>query len=143
MKPKNTKSQIEKRNLMKSPTRMENLTKQLLKMKQDIMDSSKKEIKKRVSGDVIQASGDEGDLSLAASDNDIRVSQLSTKHASLGRINDALTKIEDGTYGACDNCGEDIPLGRLKVMPFATHCVGCLEKVEQQERIEFAAVRED
>lgn len=142
MKPKNTKAETE-RKLMTSPTRMDELSQQLHKMRNDIMDFSKEELKKRANGDLLQASGDEGDLSQAAADNDIRISQLSTKHSTLTRINEAIAKIDDGTYGMCNDCGENIPLGRLKVQPFATLCVACLEQVEQRQRVESAAVRDE
>ncbi len=37
----------------------------------------------------------------------------------------ALERIADGSYGVCDRCQQDIPLGRLIVMPEATHCAVC------------------
>ncbi len=37
----------------------------------------------------------------------------------------ALQKIEDGTYGKCENCGQDIPAERLEAVPAATLCVAC------------------
>ena len=41
------------------------------------------------------------------------------------QIDLALERIEDGTYGICDNCGDDIPLGRLQALPEATRCLNC------------------
>ena len=40
-------------------------------------------------------------------------------------ILDALEKIEAGTYGKCENCGQDIPAERLEAVPAATLCVTC------------------
>ena len=40
-------------------------------------------------------------------------------------ILDALEKIEAGTYGKCENCGQDIPAERLEAVPAATLCVAC------------------
>lgn len=37
----------------------------------------------------------------------------------------ALSRIENGTYGMCANCGTDIPAERLEVQPIATRCVAC------------------
>jgi DnaK suppressor protein len=45
--------------------------------------------------------------------------------ARLPRIERALRRIEEGAYGRCIRCGEDIPLGRLEAMPEVAHCVGC------------------
>lgn len=41
------------------------------------------------------------------------------------RIVDALQRLDDGSYGVCDSCGEDIPYGRLLVMPEARTCATC------------------
>ena len=43
----------------------------------------------------------------------------------LERIERALTKLDDGTYGICDACGGQISGGRLRAMPDAVLCVGC------------------
>ena len=46
-------------------------------------------------------------------------------------IDVALGRINDGTYGRCDDCGGEIPKGRLDVLPFALRCVQCEEKREK------------
>jgi DnaK suppressor protein len=43
----------------------------------------------------------------------------------LERVERALTKLDDGTYGICDVCGAPIPPGRLKAMPDGVLCVSC------------------
>lgn len=43
----------------------------------------------------------------------------------LDNVNNALKKIEDGTYGLCDLCGKEILKGRLDIMPSATMCTTC------------------
>ncbi|WP_299726368.1 TraR/DksA family transcriptional regulator [uncultured Endozoicomonas sp.] len=45
----------------------------------------------------------------------------------LRKINKALDRINEGEYGYCDGCGQEIPGQRLKVMPYADYCVGCAE----------------
>lgn len=44
---------------------------------------------------------------------------------NLVRINEALTRLEKGTYGQCANCDKPIPLARLEAMPEATICIDC------------------
>jgi len=46
---------------------------------------------------------------------------------TLNRINAALLRIEQGTYGICEKCGAEIPAKRLEVIPFATTCVDCAD----------------
>jgi DnaK suppressor protein len=48
----------------------------------------------------------------------------------LFQIDRALGKLEEGTYGQCENCGEIIGFGRLKASPFATLCISCKEEQE-------------
>jgi len=45
--------------------------------------------------------------------------------STLARSERALAKLDEGTYGVCDACGEPIPRGRLEAMPDSTLCVGC------------------
>ena len=44
-------------------------------------------------------------------------------------INNALKRIDSGNYFSCSTCGDDIPAARLELLPFATHCVNCEEKL--------------
>lgn len=41
------------------------------------------------------------------------------------KINEAITRVNQGTYGICVTCGDQIPLGRLAAVPWAKHCVLC------------------
>src|SRR5215813_4201824 len=47
----------------------------------------------------------------------------------------ALRKIEDGSFGACERCGEPIAEKRLDALPFARYCIDCQRVVEQEERM--------
>jgi DnaK suppressor protein len=57
---------------------------------------------------------------------------LEMKAETLLRIDDALRRLAAGTYGACDECGREIPEARLKAMPFATLCRDDQEREEQR-----------
>lgn len=43
----------------------------------------------------------------------------------LAKVEEALTRIEEGTYGVCDVCGESIPVARLEALPYTKMCVNC------------------
>lgn len=61
-----------------------------------------------------------------AVENDEVLEQLDqTERDELASIRAALARIESGTYATCSSCGDDIPGGRLEVLPFTTLCVGC------------------
>jgi len=53
----------------------------------------------------------------------------------LRAIDDALERIQEGTFGECEDCGEKIPVGRLEVMPFATTCRDCQTLRERHARL--------
>lgn len=47
----------------------------------------------------------------------------------------ALGKLDDGSFGNCERCGEAIADKRLDALPFARHCIGCQRVVEEEERM--------
>ena len=57
----------------------------------------------------------------------------------LNQIEEALKKIKASTYGICDMCGVNIPIGRLKEKPFAKFCTECrtVYEQEQQKRVAY------
>lgn len=50
----------------------------------------------------------------------------------LREVDEALDRIEEGTYGICDNCEKTIALKRLQIKPFAKYCVQCQNLIEKQ-----------
>ena len=91
-------------------------------------------------GEVCDA-GDEGEAMLQ---DEVRFALLSMKAETVVRIDRALERLDDGRYGACDDCGEDIAESRLWAMPFAERCRGCeelREDEEQQQRLRRARAR--
>ena len=51
------------------------------------------------------------------------------------KIRQALQRIDDGTYGICEECGEDISLARLKARPVTRLCINCKAKQEADEHL--------
>lgn len=62
---------------------------------------------------------------------------------AVAAIDRALAKIENGTYGKCDNCGREIPLERLEAVPSTVCCKKCKEAEEKNTRPEARPVEED
>ncbi len=52
----------------------------------------------------------------------------------LKKVNEALDRMKNQTYGICEQCGEDIPYKRLKARPVTTFCIECKTLQEQKER---------
>jgi RNA polymerase-binding protein DksA len=53
-----------------------------------------------------------------------------TQEDMLNAINDALDRIEAGTYGRCVECGQEITLARLNAIPYTPYCIACERAVE-------------
>ena len=83
-------------------------------------------------GDLIDQAGEERDreLSLLLSGRD---------KEKLMAIHEALEKLNEGSYGTCEECGERIGPGRLKVMPLAKLCVSCQAKFEKEVSLQRKA----
>lgn len=52
----------------------------------------------------------------------------------IAKIREALDRIEDGSYGICDSCGEDISVERLRARPVTTLCIECKTQQEAKEK---------
>jgi DnaK suppressor protein len=119
--------------------RNESLRKLLIQKRQEILQESKTEIKKYVAGEkrqLVETVLDEGDLSVVDLAEDINLKQLSTHRDTLQKIDIALRKFDEGTYGTCDDCGDEISVERLMIMPFAIACRDCQEEREMREKVE-------
>ena len=68
---------------------------------------------------------------------DIEFALIQMKSETLNKVNDALVRLEQGIYGNCFECGEEIAEKRLRALPFAVRCKDCEEArevAEQRER---------
>jgi RNA polymerase-binding transcription factor DksA len=58
-------------------------------------------------------------------ENSVQAALEAGDSARLADVNDALQRIEDGTYGRCQRCGSTIPSARLEALPHARFCISC------------------
>jgi DnaK suppressor protein len=54
----------------------------------------------------------------------------------ISRVEGALSRLENGTFGVCERCREPIAAGRLEALPFAQYCISCQEIVDQEQHVE-------
>ena len=76
---------------------------------------------------------DESDLSSATLEQAMRVQLRSREALFLKKIDEALLKIQSGTFGTCECCEEEIEVSRLEVRPTANLCISCKESEEVRE----------
>ncbi len=79
---------------------------------------------------------DSGDQALLDLEREMGISLQEKRNRERQMIDEALVRLEEGTYGICVECGTEISEKRLAVMPFARLCVECQEKIELLEKIE-------
>ena len=65
---------------------------------------------------------------------DIEFALIQMKSETLNKINDAIARLEQGDYGYCFDCGEEIAEKRLRALPFAVRCKDCEEAREVAEQ---------
>ncbi len=73
---------------------------------------------------------DAGESSEADIQEDIEFALIQMKAETLSKINEALSRLEEGAYGFCFECGEEISKQRLRALPFAVRCKDCEEARE-------------
>lgn len=79
---------------------------------------------------------DPGESSEAGIQEDIEFALIQMKAETLNKINEALGRLDDGAYGNCFECGEEIAQQRLRALPFAVRCRECEEARETAQRRE-------
>ena len=112
---------------------MKTIKEMLLKKREDLV----LEISRRSKASTESSVQDIGDILDSVSEERTRELDLiltDREKRKLAQIDDALYRIEENTYGLCEECGVKIPKARLKVLPFAIFCVECQEKNEREEK---------
>jgi DnaK suppressor protein len=111
----------------------------LLELKDVLLDSmsgvAKDTLRSRAEGSEGNAFGmHQADAGSDAYDRDFALSLLSSEQNSLYEIDEALKRIEDGSYGVCEISGKPIPHVRLEALPFTRYTVECQAELEKQNR---------
>ena len=118
-----------------------------LELKQ-MLEGRRRELKAEVQGKMrdVRTTGEDTKLSevfdaVESSEADIQeeieLALIQMKSETLSKVDDALGRLEQGTYGNCFECSEEIAEKRLRALPFAVRCKNCeaaKEAVEQRQR---------
>lgn len=84
---------------------------------------------------------DFGEIADTDVQDEIQFTLLEMKAEILGKVNEALARLEDGRYGHCHECGDEIAAARLRALPFAVRCRDCEAERELDAMREQAAAR--
>ena len=83
------------------------------------------ELHQQKTGDVLDAAAD-------TVQDELNSQLVEVESRELHAIDDAIARIEAGTFGNCEECERPIPLERLKAVPYATECIECRRKAETE-----------
>jgi RNA polymerase-binding protein DksA len=112
------------------PEEIRGLRKLLLARKAELMDSyanleDDARIKGKDAGDLSAAPNHPADLGTDRFETSLSLALLENESAALREIDLALERMDEGTYGACDDCGDPIGKARLRALPQARLCLAC------------------
>ena len=77
---------------------------------------------------------DPNDRATMESDRSFELRIRGRERKLMDKVDEALIRIEDGSFGICAGCGEDITITRLQARPVAKYCIDCKTRQEQRER---------
>ena len=80
-----------------------------------------------------EAYADPTDRAALESDRNFLLRMRDRERKLLGKIDEAFARLDDGSYGNCEECGGEIGVERLKARPVATFCIGCKSAQEARE----------
>lgn len=100
---------------------------ELIKLKGETLNKSSKE----ASGDLSGYTFHMADMATDLYNREFSLELAEGEREMLYALDEAIKRVDEGTYGRCDMCGERITRQRLKVMPQAKYCIKCQEKEEK------------
>jgi DnaK suppressor protein len=124
--------------------RHELLKKILLKKRNEVVEGLEAQMGRRLTretGQKIDSAMDSADMSSQDMDQGIDSSLLEMKYEQYKDIADAFRKLQNKTFGLCEECGDEIDIKRLQVNPLARYCISCKTKKEEIERIQKEETR--
>lgn len=85
--------------------------------------------------DAMEVYADPADRATMESDRAFTLRLRDRERMLIKKIQGAIDRIEDGSFGICDECGEDISIARLKARPVTKLCIDCKSKQEEEESV--------
>ncbi len=119
--------------------RREVLQRMLLGKRQEIMREIEGNLGQSLTEDQqrrLESARDVGDQALMDLDRELGISLMEMRNRRRQAIDEALTRLNEGTYGICAECGIEVSEKRLEAVPFAKLCVQCQSRQELLEKIE-------
>ncbi|WP_027186217.1 RNA polymerase-binding protein DksA [Desulfovibrio inopinatus] len=101
-------------------------------MMQDILKKGEETLEDMT--DTVEVYADPADRATAESDRAFTLRLRDRERKLIKKIKSAMDRIDDGVFGECVECGDEISVARLKARPVTTLCIKCKSKQEEDER---------
>ncbi len=111
----------------------------LVEKRKEILKEIKNDTSRYIKGEskqLVDTALDDGDWSIVDLAEDINLKHLSSHRDDLQKLDEAIRKLNEGTYGICEDCGDEISEKRLNILPYAIYCIDCKEKSEKIEEMQ-------
>ena len=96
-----------------------------------LADAALKKSRSEANGDLSSMPIHMADLGSDNFEQEFTLSLMESEGVTLDKIEGAMERMEDGTYGQCEECGGKIPKKRLDAIPYAAMCIKCASQFEQ------------
>ena len=123
---------MKKADLQVHKKRLEELKTRLQGDVDQLSDEALRRNRQDSSGNLSNMPNHMADIGSDAFEQDFTLSLIESEEDTLQKIEDALGRIQDGSFGLCSSCGKPIPKTRLQALPFAENCVSCARKQESE-----------
>lgn len=111
------------------------IKKKLLKQRTDLLSEAENTLNSKISVEK-ESFPDPTDQAVAELDNNFLLRLRGREQKLLKKIDEAIARIEGGTYGVCEDCGEQISIKRLEARPVTTLCIECKTRQEEEEKLQ-------
>ena len=102
-------------------------------MRKRELDRIRKELNRR-RNELLGQAHDPGDVASQEVNQAFKIRLREREQKLLKKVDSALQRVDDGSFGICDDCGEGIELKRLLARPVTTLCIECKSRQEEEEK---------
>jgi len=120
---------------MVTDSKLQMIKKKLLKQRQDLLAEAGQTLNTKITTEK-ESFPDPTDQAVAELDNNFLLRLRGREQKLLKKIDEAIARIDDGTYGVCESCGGEIGVKRLEARPVTTLCIECKTRQEEEEKIQ-------
>src|SRR5512143_970141 len=118
---------------MVADTKLLIIKKKLIKQREDLLSEAESTLTSKISSEK-ESFPDPTDQAVAELDNNFVLRLRGREQKLLKKIDEAIARIDEGSYGVCESCGGQISIKRLEARPVTTLCIDCKTEQEENEK---------